>query len=42
MWHDSLLRASDINLAAEGILLYTFSRLASNVNEKKLSKTNDK
>lgn len=36
LWHESLLRASEINLdlAAEGILLYTFSRLASNVNEK--------
>lgn len=36
LWHESLLRASEINLdlAAEGILLYTFSRLAFNANEK--------
>lgn len=36
IWQDSLLRASDknIDLTAEGILLYTFSRLISGANEQ--------
>ena len=37
MWYDSLCRASDINLdlVAESILLYTFSRLVRETDEKK-------
>lgn len=36
LWHDSLCRASDINLdlVSEGILLYTFSRMAVDNDEK--------
>lgn len=36
MWSDGLCRASEINLdlVAEGILLYTFSRLVPNTDEK--------
>ena len=36
LWHDSLRRASEINLdlAAEGMLLHTFSRLVKSTDEK--------
>ena len=36
MWSDSIRRASEINLdlVSEGILLYTFSRLVPNTDEK--------
>ncbi len=36
LWHDSLRRASEMNLdlAAEGVLLYTFSRLLKDTDEK--------